>query len=150
MKTHISKYFFRLAICCIISSNGCTNDFCSKIESKIAQNCLDSTHCQVDLKQVYDFEWDYLYVLTVNTNSTEIESLTGYQEKDRYLYDNEELLLFTQKDSIIKKATIECNDIGFYDFFEVNYLKLARDTAKFNIQKEMLDGGREYFILTRK
>lgn len=133
--------FFTLVLSC--------QDYESPSRLMTALNILEASESKedriIDLKEVYDFEWDLLYIFKEFVEPENINEIIGFDCQCQIVPDSLELYIFIKKGAIVEKNLVETTG---YDFNILNYLDLDRSIvvdskkSKFKVQKE-----NDYYLL---
>ncbi|TYA74818.1 hypothetical protein [Seonamhaeicola marinus] len=102
-----------------------------------ALNDIDySSNDTIDLKQVYSFEWDSLYIFREFVEPEAINEIIGLDCECDMVPDSLELYIFINDKEIVKKVIVEA--MG-YDFYVEEYLdfeksiKIESISSKFKV-----------------
>lgn len=129
-----------------LSLFSCSDNYDDKIisyvEIKYGKNFEES---EVDLNDVFDFEWDILYVCGTYGFDQEISNSIGFNTQYDYVKEGKTLFAFIKNDKVVEEKLISCNRISFFDDDESECLKIKSSDAKFKV-KNLPEKGQNYWL----
>jgi hypothetical protein len=128
--------------------SSCTN--CGKVKSLIIQSYEKKSKGEptIDLKKVFDFEWDTLYIVDGYIDKNYINKYLNIDCGCEYVPDDTFMYLFVKNGKLVKKRIQKCKDfqiqipqlLGNGGIREINY-----KNSKFKISKE--DKNIDFYVL---
>ena len=93
-----------------------TNRYCNQIVEHIEINCLEDTkNCEIDLKEVFPFNWDTLYIFKGYDDPLFISKVIGFDCECTIVPEHEKMYLFVKNEQIIQKKTLNCYEVQFIE-----------------------------------
>ncbi len=126
----------------------CSDDYCSQIMNKIDDKYKQDLREEIvlDLNEVFDFEWDVLYVCGPYGFKQEISNSIGFESQYDYASEGETLFSFLKNNVVIEEMLIDCDGINFInDNNEGECLEIKSSNAKFKVQN-LTKGGQNYIL----
>lgn len=136
-----------LCVFAIVLASCSTENECSEFEKGISSRFSDSdTVSQIQLKDLTSFEWEEAYVIEGPRFPDEVRKIIGISYENM-LEDNAHLLVFTDKDKIVKEVKSTCTDVDFHRVMD------GRGYVRFNYSsqievKKRYDGNYYHYQLT--
>ncbi|WP_461302224.1 hypothetical protein [Aureisphaera sp.] len=99
-------------ICLLLATvfYGCSNEYCNELHSAVVDIYNPDTDKNiVDLKEVYDFEWDILYIFKEYEHPDTISEIIGFDCHCEQVGDSEEMYLFVKDNLVVEIDTGECD-----------------------------------------
>lgn len=122
----------------------CSNDYCNQITGKIKNKYRQGLEEEavLDLNEVFEFEWDVLYVCGPYGFDQEISDSIGFETQYDYVVEGETLFSFIKDNKVVEERLISCNGIGFVNDNEEKSecLEIKSSNAKFKIKNLSKDG----------
>lgn len=116
----------------------CSNNYCDKITKTIIEKQeFSKEDIVLDLNEIFDFEWDTLYICGPYGFNQEISKSIGYDTRFNYVSEGEILFAFIEKNVIVEEKLIYCENISFFNENpnESECIKIKSSDAKFKIKK---------------
>lgn len=129
----------------------CSSDYCSQIVSKINDKYQQESKEEIilDLNEVFDFEWDTIYVCGPYGFDQEISNSIGFESKYDYVSEGETLFSFLKNNVVIEEMLIDCDKMGFVrDSDKEECLEIKSSNAKFKV-KNLAQGDGQNYLLRR-
>ncbi|WP_141719703.1 hypothetical protein [Roseivirga misakiensis] len=92
----------------IMTVASCGDEFCEISDPFFEERCGVDKPCEVDLKEVFDFEWDKLYFFGSWSYPDEIEKIIGFDCDCEVVPDGETYVVFTKGKKIVKEYNTRC------------------------------------------
>ena len=131
--------------CLLLTLSSCGNNYCDEIVQYSKQKLgNDFKVGEIELKKVYNFDWDTLYIFGAFDHPSEISKKIGFNCKCDIVPDHKELFLFTLNNKIVKQKVTECLNVNFTGKSNrKNVYKIRSSNSKFIIKRDE----NEYFTL---
>lgn len=129
-----------------ISLCSCSNPICDETIRFIDKKCSQANECKIDLKEVYDFRWDYLYIFDALLYPDEISNTIGFDCHCDIVKDDHKLVLFVVDNKIIRNELMSCFNLEFPSENGVSIVN--KDSTLFNVTFKTY-GGERNFILSK-
>ncbi len=100
----------------------------------------------IDLKKVYGFKWDALYIFNEFVDSDDIKEIIGLDCKCDMVPDSLEMYIFVNGDKIVEKIIIENRSYYFSITEYLDFEKTIKIESK-NSKFKILKNGNENYIL---
>lgn len=127
----------------------CSNDYCNQITDKINIKYQQDSEDEItlDLNEVFDFEWDTLYICGPYGFDQEISLSIGFKTQYDYVKEGETLFTFIKDDKLVEEKLINCNSISFFHSNEYvsECIKIKSSDATFKVKS--LSNKRKNYIL---
>ena len=144
LKINKANSLMSLLPCFLLILSSCSN-YCDEIihysESKFGKDFKEG---EIELKKVYNFDWDTLYIFGAFDHPSEISKEIGFDCKCDIVPDNKDLFLFVLNDKIVKQKVVECINMNFIGKSNrKKTYKISSSNSKFRIKKD----NNEYYTL---
>lgn len=142
------KIRFLLITLFILFFSSCSNNYCDKITKQIEKKQeYSKEEFLLDLNEVFDFEWDILYICGPYGFNQEVTSFIGFSTRYDYVKEGQTLIAFIQNDKVIEEKLINCNKISFFDESEKESecVKIKSSEAKFKV-KSLSEKNQSYWL----
>lgn len=151
MKPFINKsVWFSLNISLIVFIFSCsTNHYCNEIVEHIEKNCFENAEkCKVDLKKVFSFDWDVLYVFTGYDDPLYISKVIGFDCECNIVPEYKKMYLFIKNEKIVQKKTLSCYEVQFIEMNnDEGTIQISSNQAEFKVEKSKR-GNKNYYTLS--
>lgn len=144
MKGRVFRFFL------IVFLAGCQKQdgFKTAIITSIESSCDESSmECVLDIAQVFDFEWDTLYIVDSMIYPEEISDAIGVNCECDLVTDNEKSVFFIKNGVIVKKYTTELFEITFGNKRKDGIIKIASYSSRFILKKRVFNDINHYYIM---
>ncbi len=136
-------YFEKLPYYCSIVSlilfllQSCSGNYCTQITSIIKEKYKQTPREEIvlDLSQVFEFEWDILYICGPYGFEQELSSTIGFDSQYSYVEEGETLLAFVKGDKVVEEKLISCEYIGFVNSNEAECFEIKNSDSKLIVKK---------------
>jgi len=142
------KYIYLLVLIAgmllVFSLSSCKKNYCNDIiryaKAEFGSNINQK---QINLQQVYNFDWETLYIFHPWQHPDEISKAIGFDCNCNIVPEGKWLYLFIKQDRIIEQNTIECLNFTFEGLHNgKGVLKITYSDSEFTINSD--DG---YYVL---
>lgn len=126
----------------------CSNNYCDKIARQINEKQENSKkEVILDLKEVFTFEWDSLYICGPYGFDQETFRSIGFNTQYDYIEEGETLFAFIKNDKVVEEKLINCNRISFFNEIKEDSecLIIKSSDAKFKV-KNLSEKGQNYWL----
>lgn len=146
MNTKNNKISLRILYCFTFLFISCS-DYCDEIinYAKVKFG-NDFEEAEIDLKKVYDFDWNKLYIFQPLQDQNEISEAIGFDCECTIVPDGKWLYLFIKNNTIVNEKYTTCSNINFLDSHngKGNY-QIDVSNSKFKISKSKEN--KNYYVL---
>ena len=107
---------FMLAACLLACGNNTINSNAESFGNNVRK--IEST--QVELGDLTEFEWDYLYTFSPYTPKETMEEVVGFESKDiigNMVSEGTVYLLFVKDDKVVANVCSSVDSLGYYISF---------------------------------
>lgn len=135
----------------VLSLQSCFSDYCSQIVNKIDNKYKQESkeEIELDLNEIFDFEWDTIYVCGPYGFEQEISNSIGFESKYDYVFEGETLFSFIKNNTVVEEMRISCNKMAFvHDNEKEECLIIKSSNAKF-IVRNLTKGKRKNYLLRK-
>lgn len=142
------KINFLLVVSFMLLCSSCSNDYCDTITKQIKEKQeFSKEEIMLDLNEIFEFDWDTLYVCGPYGFDQEVSSFIGFNTQYDYVKEGETLFAFIKKDKVIEEKLISCNKIGFFKekAEESECLVIKSSDAKFKV-KNLSQKSQNYWL----
>jgi len=143
----LNKNWFRYITIISLFLCSCTNEYCDRLKVTIDEIYnSEQSESIINLREVYNFEWDVLYIFKEYEQPEDISEIIGFDCKCDKVPDLEEMYLFVKDSKIVNISTGECNGYSLKSLIETNLdggQKIEADKSKFRVVK-----GQTHYSLT--
>lgn len=104
---------FMLAACLLACGNNTINSNAESFGNNVRK--IEST--QVELGDLTEFEWDYLYTFSPYTPKETMEEVVGFESKDiigNMVSEGTVYLLFVKDDKVVANVCSSVDSLGYY------------------------------------
>jgi hypothetical protein len=144
--------FFLVALILLSSCNN-ANKFERNIGKFCDSNC-DNYPCVIDLRVVFNFEWDEVFIFGCNSTIRDVGRYMGFYKttdcpefcRRTYFLKNKELIRYAEAECSV--STPDLGSVYFTSFGESIYVYCHYTDCKFEVIKESVDDDYIY-ILTK-
>lgn len=137
-----------LIISFIFLCSSCSNNYCDKITKQIKEKQeYSKEEIILDLNEIFDFEWDTLYICGPYGFNQELSPNIGFNTHYNYVKEGQTLFAFVKKDKVIEERLINCSRISFFNESEEESecLVIKSSEAKFKV-KNLSEKGQNYWL----
>lgn len=123
------------------------SDYCDEIiDHSKTKFGNDFEEGEVYLKEVYDFDWDKLYIFQPLQHQSEISKTIGFDCECETVPDDTWLYLFIKKNKIVKEKYTTCANINFLDAHSgKGSYEIVSSKSKFKINRSKKN--KNYYLL---
>lgn len=147
------KTIFFIVVSFMLFCSSCSNDYCDVIIKQIKEKQeYSKEEIMLDLNEIFEFEWDTLYVCGPYGFDQEISPFIGFNTQYDYIKEGQTLFAFIKKDKVIEEKFISCNKIGFFkeSTEESECLIIKSSDAKFKVKNLSGKSQNYWFIHSNK
>lgn len=124
----------------------CQDNFSSQMIGALESfNYSPDDSSYLAIKDVFNFNWDTLYIFDSMLYPDEISSTIGMPCDCDMVSDGSSLAIFILGDSIIEKELIRMDDYSFVKLRENGVSKIGW-SAKFKVERKDLNGNYHYYL----
>lgn len=128
----------------------CTYDYCSQIVDSIENKYPQELKGEMflDLNEVFEFEWDVLYVCGPYGFDQEISAnFRSFESQYDYVLEGETLFSFLKNNVLVEELLIDCKKVTFaFDNESTECIEIKSSKAKFEVKKITL-GEPNYLLI---
>ena len=127
----------------------CSNKYCDKIIESIKNQCVnEEEECQVSFKEMFDLNWDTLYIFDSMLYPDEVSKALGTKYEGKIVPEGKSLFVLMYKGNIVREQKERCRDITFVDMKKDGVVIIQRQNAYMVKQKILND--REHYLLFKQ
>lgn len=129
MRNKFFNYFSLIFLYSILSS--CSDHFCNQLKLKLDKiECNDKSGCTVDMKDIFEDKWEYVYIFQGFNTPEDISEVLGFEYLGEVLYDPTRLFLFVSQNEIQRVHETECHSINIDRILKNGYVKIDSSNSE--------------------
>lgn len=129
MRNKFFTYFSLVFLYLVFSS--CSDHFCDQLKSKLDKiECTDKSGCTVDMKDIFEGKWEYVYMFQGFNMPEDISKAIGFKYSGETIYDPTRLFLFVSQNKIQRVYETECYSINMDRILKNGYVKMDSSNSE--------------------